>query len=61
MKYGALAVFGATLLVVAVIISFMSPSLALAGSYEKLLAAKAQNKNDQFLFFCITFYLYSVV
>ena len=35
MKYGALAVFGATLLVVVIIISFMSPSLALAGSYEK--------------------------
>ncbi|MGH9965936.1 MAG: hypothetical protein ACRD5E_14080, partial [Nitrososphaeraceae archaeon] len=36
MKYGVVAVFSVTLLVlVVVVISFMSPSLALAGSYEK--------------------------
>ena len=50
MKYGALAVFGATLLVVAVIISFMSPSLALAGSYEKSQVISQTNECGNYWF-----------
>jgi hypothetical protein len=50
MKYGALAVFGATLLVVAVVISFMSPSLALAGSYGKSQAISQANECGNYWF-----------
>jgi uncharacterized OB-fold protein len=49
MKYGALAVFGATLLV-AVIISFMSPSLALASSYEKSQVISQTNECGNYWF-----------
>jgi hypothetical protein len=49
MKYGALAVFGVTLLI-AVIISFMSPILALAGSYEKSQVVSQANECGNYWF-----------
>jgi hypothetical protein len=48
MKYGALAVFGATLLVVAV--TLMCPSLALAGSYEKSQVISQTNECGNYWF-----------
>jgi hypothetical protein len=50
MKYGVVAVFSATLLVVAVIISFMSPSLALADSYEKSQVISQTNECGNYWF-----------
>ena len=49
MKYGVVTVFSVTLLV-AVIISFMSPSLALAGSYEKSQVISQTNKCGNYWF-----------
>jgi uncharacterized OB-fold protein len=50
MKYGVVAVFSATLLVVAVIISFMSPSLAIADSYEKSQVISQTNECGNYWF-----------
>ena len=49
MKYGVVTVFSVTLLV-AVIISFMSPSLALAGSYEKSQVVSQANECGNYWF-----------
>ena len=49
MKYGVVTVFSVTLLV-AVIISFMSPSLALAGSYEKSQVISQTNECGNYWF-----------
>jgi hypothetical protein len=51
MKYGVVAVFSVTLLVlVVVVISFMSPSLALAGSYEKSQIISQTNECSNYWF-----------
>jgi hypothetical protein len=51
MKYGVVAVFSVTLLVlVVVVISFMSPSLALAGSYEKSQVISQANECGNYWF-----------
>jgi hypothetical protein len=51
MKYGVVAVFSVTLLVlVVVVISFMSPSLALAGSYEKSQVIPQMNECSNYWF-----------
>jgi hypothetical protein len=51
MKYGVVAIFSVTLLVlVLVVISFMSPSLALAGSYEKSQAESQTNECGNYWF-----------
>ena len=51
MKYGAIAVSSVTLLVMVVmIIFFMSPSLALAGSYEKSQVVSQSNECGNYWF-----------
>jgi flagellar basal body-associated protein FliL len=51
MKYGAIAIFSVTLLVVVVIIIFfMSPSLVLAGSYEKSQVISQSNECGNYWF-----------
>jgi hypothetical protein len=51
MKYGAIAVFNVTLLVMVVmIISFMSPPLALAGNYEKNQVISQSNECGNYWF-----------
>ncbi|MGH9984778.1 MAG: hypothetical protein ACRD8W_12565 [Nitrososphaeraceae archaeon] len=51
MKYGVVAIFSVTLLVlVVVVISFMSPSLALAGGYEKTQVISQINECGNYWF-----------
>jgi hypothetical protein len=51
MKYGVVAVFSVILLVlVVVVISFMSPSLVLAGSYEKSQVVSQANECGNYWF-----------